>query len=142
MTTPELRLPEDGSGTRGTPQRLTRSREDRMIAGVAGGLGRYFAVDPVIVRVAFVLLAIAGGGGVLAYIVAWIVIPEATDDERPIERPSTGSAQILGIVFVILGAVLLIDRILPAFTWFSWRYAAPVVLVAIGLALLTRKETP
>lgn len=58
-------------------KKLQRSRSDRMLAGVCGGVANYFAVDPVLVRVAFVLLAfISGGAAVLAYLVAWVVMPE------------------------------------------------------------------
>lgn len=55
---------------------LTRSRSDRMIAGVCGGLARYFNIDPVIVRLAFVLAVFAGGMSPLIYVVLWIVMPE------------------------------------------------------------------
>jgi phage shock protein C len=57
--------------------RLYRSREDRMLFGVAGGMARYLDIDPSIVRIVWALLAIAGGAGLLLYIVAAIVIPEA-----------------------------------------------------------------
>lgn len=57
-------------------KRLYRSRQDRMIAGVCGGIGRYLNVDPTFIRIALLILALWGGGGVLAYIIAWIVIPE------------------------------------------------------------------
>lgn len=59
------------------PRRLYRSNRERILGGVAGGIGEYFDVDPTLVRLAWIVLAIAGGFGVLAYIVAWIVIPEA-----------------------------------------------------------------
>jgi phage shock protein C len=55
--------------------RLYRSRSDRLIGGVCGGLGTYFGLDPVIVRLLFVALAIWGGFGVLGYLILWIVIP-------------------------------------------------------------------
>ena len=55
---------------------LYRSRDDRMLAGVCGGIGEYFALDPTLVRLVFVLLAVFTGIGVLAYIVLWIVVPE------------------------------------------------------------------
>jgi phage shock protein C len=58
-------------------KQLRRSRTEKMVAGVCGGVARYFAVDPVAVRVAFVLLAFLSGGlAVLAYVVAWAVMPE------------------------------------------------------------------
>jgi len=60
------------------PRRLYRSRGDRMLAGVAGGLADYFGVDPTLVRLAFVLLALPGGApGILPYIVLALVVPEA-----------------------------------------------------------------
>lgn len=59
-----------------TDRRLTKSRDDRMIAGVCGGLAEYFSIDAVLVRVAFVLLGVFGGGGVIAYIVLMLIMPE------------------------------------------------------------------
>ncbi len=56
--------------------KLYRSTSDRMIAGVCGGLGKYFSVDPTIVRLVFLLLLILGGSGFLLYIVLWIVVPD------------------------------------------------------------------
>jgi len=56
-------------------KRLYRSNKDRMLGGVCGGLGEYFDVDPTIVRLIAVVFALTGAG-VLAYIIAWIIIPE------------------------------------------------------------------
>ncbi len=56
--------------------RLYRSRETRIIAGVAGGLAEYFQVDVVLIRLLWLIAAFAGGGGIPVYIIAWIVIPE------------------------------------------------------------------
>ena len=64
------------------PSRLYRSRSQKMIAGVAGGLGEYFDVDPVLIRLLFVVTAFISGAGILAYIVLWIVIP-VEGDETP-----------------------------------------------------------
>lgn len=57
-------------------KRLYRSRDQRMIAGVAGGIAEYFNIDPTIVRLIWVLLALPGGiPGILLYIISWIIIP-------------------------------------------------------------------
>jgi phage shock protein PspC (stress-responsive transcriptional regulator) len=56
--------------------RLYRSQKNRIIGGVAGGLAEYFDVDVVLVRVLWVLAIFIGGGGLIAYIIAWIIIPE------------------------------------------------------------------
>lgn len=67
---------------------LRRSADDKMIAGVAGGLAKYFEVDPVVVRVIFLVLLIAGGSGFLIYLIGWIAIPmeqpgnEGTHDDN------------------------------------------------------------
>ena len=57
-------------------ERLYRSRTDRMLFGVAGGMARYLDVDPSLVRIVWALLVVAGGAGLLLYIIAAIVIPE------------------------------------------------------------------
>jgi phage shock protein C len=59
-----------------TSKKLCRSRNERMLAGVCGGIADYFNVDPTIVRLAFVLLALAGGPGLIFYIILALIIPE------------------------------------------------------------------
>jgi phage shock protein C len=58
------------------PKRLFRSRKERILGGVCGGLGNYLNVDPVLIRVVWAILFFAAGAGFLAYILAWIIIPE------------------------------------------------------------------
>ena len=57
-------------------KKLRRSSSDKMIAGVCGGLGKYFGLDSTILRLVFVLLLIFAGTGLLAYLVMWVVIPQ------------------------------------------------------------------
>ena len=61
-------------------KRLYRSRKDRMICGVCGGIAKYFNIDPTLVRLAFVLISMGAGSGVLAYIVAAIIIPDDPEE--------------------------------------------------------------
>ncbi|MCQ1534329.1 PspC domain-containing protein [Methanosarcina sp. KYL-1] len=56
--------------------KLYRSRKNRMIAGVCGGIGEYFDIDPTLVRLLWVLFSLSGGAGIVAYIIAWIIVPE------------------------------------------------------------------
>jgi phage shock protein C len=58
-------------------KRLTKSRDNRMICGVCGGIAEYFGVDPTIIRLLLAVFCLAGGSGILAYIIAAIVMPEA-----------------------------------------------------------------
>ena len=126
------------------PRRLYRSRDDEVIAGVCGGLGKYFDLDSTLFRIGFVLLVFAGGAGILAYVLAWIFIPEeplgastepataagASTDER------TNGALLVGLAFVVLGAFFLFDEVWPDFL--SWRYVWPIALIAVGVAVLAR----
>ena len=59
----------------GSFKRLTKSRKDQMICGVCGGIGEYFNIDPTIIRLLVVALTVAGGSGIITYIIAAIVIP-------------------------------------------------------------------
>jgi phage shock protein C len=57
-------------------KRFLRSKTERVFAGVCGGLAEYFQIDPILIRLLFVVLALVGGGGVLIYVILWIVAPE------------------------------------------------------------------
>ena len=63
-------------GTVAGRRKLMRSRTDRKIAGVCAGFAEYFDLDVTVVRVVWLIVALFGGGGILAYIIAWIVMPE------------------------------------------------------------------
>ena len=54
---------------------MYRSQDERIIAGVCGGLGVYFGMDPVIIRLVMVILALTGGYGIMLYILFWLVVP-------------------------------------------------------------------
>src|SRR3954447_13207990 len=87
-------------------RRLTRSRDDRMVAGVCGGAARYFDIDPVIPRILLAVLAVFGGAGLVVYALAWLLIPEdgapATRVERWLERRGGDRSRDLLIVIVAL----------------------------------------
>jgi len=57
-------------------KRLYRSKNNKIVAGVCAGIGEYFEVDPVLIRLLWVIFVLMGGSGILAYIIAWIIIPE------------------------------------------------------------------
>jgi phage shock protein C len=117
------------------PRTVRRSRGDRVIAGVCGGLGRYLGIDPVLLRVAFIILALANGLGLIGYVVAWVAIPEEGADQpagpAPEPRRETGR-MVLGGSLVVLGLVLLLDRLAPDLDELFW----PVAVVAVGVAII------
>lgn len=133
--------PQNPSG----PKRLFRSRDDRMISGVAGGLGRYFSIDPVIIRIAFGVAAFAGGFGVLAYIALVLFVPsDPKGDEEPASPVERSRWLALGV-----GAVLAIAAFSAAGSLFFWDWGwgggpfGLLFLIAIGAgayALLRNRE--
>jgi phage shock protein C len=78
-----------------TYKKLYRSETNRVLAGVAGGLGEYFSIDPTIVRLIFVLLTVFGGGGVLVYIILWILIPSENNTGKDTEDTIKQNAEEL-----------------------------------------------
>ena len=131
-------------------RRLTRSRNS-MIGGVAAGVAEWIDADPALVRIAWALLVpITGGAALLAYIVAWVVLPEAPAaaateaaaavDGEPVvqETPSRpideGRTQLLlGGGLVLVGLWFLVREYLPDIDWgFVW----PLALVAAGIVIL------
>ncbi len=82
---PKSSSPQSSPG----PRRLTRSGDDKMVAGVAGGLARHFDIDVALVRIAFVALTLFGGSGLLLYLVAWLVLPADSTGADVIEPDRT-----------------------------------------------------
>ena len=134
-----LPRPPAPPGGRPGPRRLRRRPKDGHIAGVCAGVAEYFNVDPVIVRIAAVVLAFSGSG-VIAYILAWIFVPEAkfwepNANRGTVDRRDRGT-QIFGIVLLALAlSVIWGDWWSPAGRWFL-----PMGLVALGGWLLLRGD--
>lgn len=89
--------------SRQAPRRLLRSSKDRMLWGVAGGLGEYLRLDPTLVRLGFAVATFFGGFGVIAYLVMAVVVPEddGTGQPRYGRRPPTWAIVLLGIAVLI-----------------------------------------
>ncbi|HJQ43529.1 MAG TPA: PspC domain-containing protein [Jatrophihabitantaceae bacterium] len=124
----------------GQPQRvLRRSHEDRIAAGVSGGLGEYFGVDPVLFRVLFATAAFFGGAGVLAYLIAWAVIPEAGTANAPIDRFVAGLRRRRIPVWLVVAAAALFFWAI-AFSWWAPGHFVPVwILVIVLVAVFVRR---
>jgi phage shock protein C len=143
-TAPESAPPPSGSGHTDTagpgpqeqPRPLRRPTDDRVLFGVASGLGRYLGVDPVVVRVAFVLLAVFGGSGVLLYLLGLVAIPEERAGETvlPPARGAGGqtAAAVIGAVMVLVGSISLLGRLVPGLG----DLIGPVLLVAVGVSVI------
>ena len=128
---------------RSSPRRFLRSRDDRIIAGVSGGLGRYFDIDPVIIRIAFAVSVLFGGLGILAYLAVALFVPSDDGTGAPVERGRGREvARALGIiaigVVVFLGfGVLVAGAAFVTGLGFGLPVAAVVVIIGIVLAVLS-----
>lgn len=126
------------------PNRLYKSRTERMIDGVCGGLAEFFKLDVTLVRIAWVLLTLLGGSGILLYLVAMFVMPvnpEPVPANAAAQARSTGAnAKFWGILLVVIGILWLLRNLdIPYYLhwWgFSWDYMLPVILIMAGVAFL------
>lgn len=136
-------------------RKLTRSSE-RMIGGVCSGLARYLNLDPVLVRLVFIALALVNGLGVLIYLIMWLLVPDEAagpqsgDDviranledignqaRRIGERigRSEGSAFLFGVLLIVLGGLFLLRNFVPGIDMsLMW----PLLLIALGGYLLLK----
>jgi phage shock protein PspC (stress-responsive transcriptional regulator) len=119
------------------PRRLYRSRSDRVIAGVCGGLARYLNVDPVIVRVVAVALVFAGGAGLLLYAAAFLLVPNEGEGVGPGNAPRR-AAVIAGVVVLVIA----IGTLLPfqGGWWDGWSLV-PLGFVALAGLVVWRFAT-
>ena len=147
-------------------KRLVRSRSDRMVGGVCGGLGAYLGVDPTFIRLFFVFLVFAEGAGFLLYLILWVVLPpedrvgvynfedtvrdgaqEVATRAREISKDLPGAMNIsgsqaglfLGAALIFLGGFYLLDNL--HFAWFAWVKSLfwPVLLIMAGALLLIQR---
>lgn len=135
--------------------KLYRSEKNKVLGGVCGGLGEYVGIDPTIIRIIFVLLALFGGGGVLIYFILWVVMPpksklgkkSETYIKENVEELKTRTKEVagndrkafLGVILIVVGFSILAENLgfhTFSFVWKLW----PLVIVALGLAVLTKKE--
>ncbi|WP_435743462.1 PspC domain-containing protein, partial [Nocardioides sp. SYSU DS0663] len=113
--------------------RLRRSTTDRKVAGVAGGLARHLDVDPVLLRVVFVVLVFFGGAGLVLYGAVWLLVPEDDDTDAPFhldDRTRTVALTVVGVVALL--AVV-------GDSWGVFGFPWPLAVVALlALLLLNR----
>lgn len=137
-------------------KQLYRSCKNRILGGVCGGLGEYFEIDPILVRLIMILLAV-GGAGIVLYIIAWIIIPEDPScvtakkgSEEIREKAESMASEIkarvsenghrqsegrtmVGLIIIAIGIIFLLQRILGFNFWTNlW----PIIIIIVGLAIL------
>lgn len=120
-------------------KKLYRSRESRVIGGVCGGIGEYFEIDPVLVRLIFLILFFVFGVGLITYIIAWIIIPERPlnqseveyeIDEEAVKKQKEKRMKILGYILFGLGIFFILKL------WFDIEFTLGAEFWSIGLILI------
>jgi phage shock protein PspC (stress-responsive transcriptional regulator) len=119
-------------------RRLVRRSDDRYLAGVAGGVADYFAIDPVFVRIAFVVLTFVGGAGAIAYVAGWLLIPEEGEETSVGEEAlrTHNWARIAGFVLIAIAASVLLRPL----WWLGGNVITAVVLILGGVYLLSHRS--
>jgi phage shock protein PspC (stress-responsive transcriptional regulator) len=132
-----LMLEESANARRVTRERrgflrlgLFRARDRRILGGVAGGLGARVGVDPVVLRIAFVMLALCGGAGAVVYLVLWAAVPE---DDGTAETRAPGVRRAVAVGLIVLGLMILLRE---AGLWFGDTLGVSVGLAALGAAVI------
>jgi signal transduction histidine kinase/phage shock protein PspC (stress-responsive transcriptional regulator) len=116
---------------------LARRGQDKLVAGVASGLGDHFRIEPNLVRLAFVVLTLAGGAGVFLYAAGWLFLPTRTEPAEPRARGHNDFVQVLALGTLTLGTLLLARAVGLNF---DDRLLWPVVLAATGTALIVGRS--
>jgi phage shock protein C len=133
-------------------KKLYRSRTDSILAGVCGGLAEYFDIDPSLVRVGAVLLTLAWGAGLLAYLVLWLIVPQkplesSLAEEQGAETGERGSVAekaerdrgvfFVGMILTIIGVLLLMNNYV-SFAWLSLHKLWPLLIIIVGIIIIAR----
>ncbi len=142
---PPAAAEDDGTEDAGAKRRsLCRSSTDKVIAGVAGGIGAYFGIDAVIVRIAFIVLTFLGGAGPFLYLIGWLALPK--EDEPSIVSKALGGdsphrfRSLMAVVLIGFGLLITANLSGNLFGLFidGWKIAPylALILIAAGVALV------
>ncbi len=133
------------------PRQLRRSATSRIIGGVCGGLAEYLGLDPTVVRIVWIALTVLsmGFGGIILYLLAWIIMPASSTGERQAGGSMPMASALVGLVLIGGGILLLLIMALPwgfihpwpVYWHWHWpamtlRFLLPLVLVILGIALI------
>jgi phage shock protein C len=134
-------------------RKLYRSKKDKIIGGVCGGLGKYFDIDPVLIRILFVFLTFFHGSGLIIYLILLIIVPQEPINIDEIElkdftdisgdRPSNYEQttvnrgekvkKIFGIILLIIGSLLFLENFVKIL---DFEIIAPLIMILMGLYLI------
>lgn len=150
-------------------KKLYRSRTNRLIAGVCGGLGEYFEIDPVLVRLVFILSIFFGGFGILLYLILILIVPLEPGEKIKSRREEkvqefareiksraktlaeefreeyknghwhTNKKNIIGLIIIIFGLGFLLNNLLP-FRIMRWDLLWPLIIIFVGFLIIFQNK--
>ncbi len=121
---------------------IYRRKNNRVIAGVCGGIADYLGIDAVWIRLAFVALFLMEGSGILLYLIAWLLIPEKSGEQELDpwnEKDNQKRAEVGGVLLIGTG-LLLLARHLGLLSWLNFGTLLPIVLIVAGGVLIMRNR--
>jgi PGF-CTERM protein len=149
MSTDTTPPPTSGQERRGYPplSALRRSRSDRKALGVAGGLGQWAGVDPLVFRVLFVVLTVFGGSGLLLYALGWLLVPEDGESESEAQRLVNGrsrssAATVIGILVVLVIGIAATGWFIDSGPGFGGLGALVAVIAIVVLISRNHRDGP
>ncbi len=116
-------------------KRLFRSKKDRIVSGVCGGIAEFFNIDATWVRLGFALLTLLDGIGIILYLIAWALVPLSPEKGEK-EAKSIDGAMIFGAILILIGASVLLKRL---FVWLNMGIVFAVVVIVVGIFILVVK---
>ena len=125
-------------------KKLYRSNSERIIWGVCGGLGNYFQIDPILIRILFVLLFFAGGTGLFFYIILAIMIPKSPEEEKKEEimKVNKGFRSFLGLLIALVGLNIILASVfsINIFYLLNWKIFLAILLILVGIKIISENE--
>jgi len=137
---------EDKTTNNNGPQKIYRSKSQRVIGGVCGGMAEYFNIDVLLIRLAWIFATLLAGSGIIGYIACLILIPDNPDQQTPEKHNKTSGegARFWGIVLIIIGAVFLVQQtgILYRLNFFhvGWPSIFAVGFIILGIYLMINRK--
>lgn len=123
-------------------RRPRRSRADRKIAGVAGGVGRSLGIDPIVLRIAFVVLTVFGGFGGLLYVLGWLFLPDDGDEVSAAEALVGRGRSSVSPVLAVGLAIVAVIATLSMFSWGLPFFPIVVIAVIVGFVMNKKRSQP
>lgn len=145
-----------------------RSRADRIVFGVCGGLAKHYDLDATLIRILFILLTLTNGVGIVLYLVLALIMPNDPGEEAGGDRETrtkefaqevgqkartlaeemkgdrpwrSRSRNVFGSIVVIIGLIMLLDKVAPAVLhWLNWGLIWPLLIIFVGLYLIIHKD--